>query len=181
KAAIVRFCGQLERLDLMAAQSAYVSLFDGVPSLSLYLFGHVHGDSRERGQAMADLVEDYRRAGLVLTGGELPDFLPVSLEYVSLHPAEHARAAGRNRGYCGAAGRAAGEAGERLRLGDARDRSPSVPPGQPRSGRGAACRGQARRYGRGARQSLGRGPGEFHGTRSGRDRVPEGGGDRGAV
>jgi len=89
--AILRFCDRLSTAELMDAQSDYVALFDSAPSLSLYLFGHVYGDSRERGQAMVDLVEDYRRMGLDLTADELPDFLPVFLEYVSLHDAEQAR------------------------------------------------------------------------------------------
>lgn len=90
--AVVRFCHRLAAADLMEAQGEYVALFDGAPSLSLYLFGHVHGDSRERGQAMADLVEDYRRMGLELAADELPDFLPVFLEYASLHEPAQARA-----------------------------------------------------------------------------------------
>ncbi len=90
-AAIAAFCDRLASLELMEAQGEYVSLFDRSPSLSLYLFEHVHGDSRERGQAMADLVADYRQAGLDMTADELPDFLPVFLEYVSLHPPVQAR------------------------------------------------------------------------------------------
>ncbi len=90
-AAIATFCEQLAGSELMAAQGEYVSLFDRSPSLSLYLFEHVHGDSRERGQAMADLVADYERAGLDMAADELPDFLPVFLEYASLHPPDQAR------------------------------------------------------------------------------------------
>ena len=90
--AVVRLCDRLTAADLLDAQGEYVALFDGAPSLSLYLFGHVHGDSRERGQAMADLVEDYRRMGLDLSVDELPDFLPVFLEYASLHEPAQARA-----------------------------------------------------------------------------------------
>ncbi len=91
-AAIAAFCDRLGSMELMEAQGEYVSLFDRSPSLSLYLFEHVHGDSRERGQAMADLVADYSRAGLDMTADELPDFLPAFLEYVSLHPPAQARA-----------------------------------------------------------------------------------------
>ncbi|MBV8911446.1 MAG: nitrate reductase molybdenum cofactor assembly chaperone, partial [Acetobacteraceae bacterium] len=90
--AVLRFCNQLGASELMQAQGEYVALFDAAPSLSLYLFGHVHGDRRERGQAMADLVEDYRRVGLEPAGDELPDFLPLFLEYASLHPPEQSRA-----------------------------------------------------------------------------------------
>ncbi|MHB0728484.1 nitrate reductase molybdenum cofactor assembly chaperone [Roseomonas mucosa] len=89
--AILSFCDWLAAAELLDAQGEYVALFDGAPSLSLYLFGHVHGDSRERGQAMVDLVEDYRRMGLDMTADELPDFLPVFLEYASLHDPAQAR------------------------------------------------------------------------------------------
>ncbi|MBO1074688.1 nitrate reductase molybdenum cofactor assembly chaperone [Roseomonas marmotae] len=89
--AVLRFCDGLAAAELMEAQCEYVALFDSAPSLSLYLFGHVFGDSRERGQAMVDLVEDYRGMGLDLTADELPDFLPVFLEYASLHDAGKAR------------------------------------------------------------------------------------------
>lgn len=74
----------LEKTPLLDAQSQYVQLFDMSPSLSLYLFQHVHGDSRMRGQAMVDLLEEYRSAGLDLQGNELPDFLPAYLEYASV-------------------------------------------------------------------------------------------------
>lgn len=74
----------LAKTPLLDAQSQYVQLFDMSPSLSLYLFQHVHGDSRMRGQAMVDLLEEYRSAGLDLQGNELPDFLPAYLEYASV-------------------------------------------------------------------------------------------------
>ncbi|MDT8278708.1 nitrate reductase molybdenum cofactor assembly chaperone, partial [Roseomonas mucosa] len=89
--AVLRFCDRLAASELLDAQGEYVALFDGAPSLSLYLFGHVHGDSRERGQAMVDLIEDYHRMGLDMTADELPDFLPVFLEYASLHDPTQAR------------------------------------------------------------------------------------------
>jgi nitrate reductase delta subunit len=90
--AVLSFSARLAAADLLEAQSEYVALFDGVPSLSLYLFGHVHGDSRARGQAMVDLMEDYRHMGLDMRADELPDFLPVFLEYASLHEPTQARA-----------------------------------------------------------------------------------------
>jgi len=90
--AVLAFCDRLGATELMQAQGEYVALFDGAPSLSLYLFGHVYGDSRERGQAMVDLVEDYRGMGLDLTADELPDFLPVFLEFASLHAPAQASA-----------------------------------------------------------------------------------------
>ncbi len=64
-------------------QEEYVALFDRGRALSLHLFEHVHGESRERGQAMVDLLELYRAGGLELNARELPDYLPLMLEYLS--------------------------------------------------------------------------------------------------
>ena len=72
-----------ESEDLLDLQSTYSELFDRSRSLSLHLFEHVHGDSRERGQAMIDLGQQYIESGFFLEGGELPDFVPVFLEYAS--------------------------------------------------------------------------------------------------
>lgn len=84
----------LDRLaneELLDQQSAYSELFDRSRSLSLHLFEHVHGDSRERGQAMIDLGQQYIQSGIFLEASELPDFVPVFLEYVSCLPVGEAR------------------------------------------------------------------------------------------
>jgi nitrate reductase delta subunit len=70
-------------LDLYDAQERYVSLFDRTRTLSLHLFEHVHGESRDRGQAMVDLAQMYERQGFDIDPGEMPDFLPLFLEYLS--------------------------------------------------------------------------------------------------
>ena len=77
------FVGSLESGDLFAAQEEYVDTFDRVRSMSLHLFEHVHGDSRERGQAMIDLSDRYAEQGLKLASNELPDYLPMFLEYLA--------------------------------------------------------------------------------------------------
>jgi nitrate reductase molybdenum cofactor assembly chaperone NarJ/NarW len=77
--------------DLLDLQSGYSELFDRSRSLSLHLFEHVHGDSRERGQAMIDLGEQYIAHGFFLNTSELPDFIPVFLEYASCLPPTEAR------------------------------------------------------------------------------------------
>jgi nitrate reductase molybdenum cofactor assembly chaperone NarJ/NarW len=82
----------LRRTDPLETESAYVELFDRGRATSLHLFEHVHGDSRERGPAMIDLGQTYEKAGLVLAPGELPDFLPAVLEFVSTQPPCEARA-----------------------------------------------------------------------------------------
>jgi nitrate reductase molybdenum cofactor assembly chaperone NarJ/NarW len=72
--------------DLYDNQERYVLLFDRTRSLSLHLFEHVHGESRDRGQAMIDLKAQYEAAGLEITASELPDFLPLFLEYLAIRP-----------------------------------------------------------------------------------------------
>ena len=83
---------RLQRTDPLQAESDYVELFDRGRSTSLHLFEHVHGDSRERGPAMIDLGQTYEGAGLILAEGELPDYLPAVLEFVSTQPPSEARA-----------------------------------------------------------------------------------------
>jgi nitrate reductase delta subunit len=86
RAAIRRLQPLLDRLsteELLDQQAAYSELFDRSRSLSLHLFEHVHGDSRERGQAMIDLGRQYIEHGVYLEASELPDFVPVFLEYAS--------------------------------------------------------------------------------------------------
>ena len=82
----------LASADPLDAEAAYVQLFDRGRATSLHLFEHVHGDSRERGPAMIDLARTYHQAGLHLAPGELPDYLPVVLEFVSTQPAREGRA-----------------------------------------------------------------------------------------
>ena len=77
--------------DIYDLQERYVLLFDRTRSLSLHLFEHVHGESRDRGQAMIDLKAQYEKAGLEQDTPELPDFLPLFLEYASTLLAEEAR------------------------------------------------------------------------------------------
>jgi nitrate reductase delta subunit len=76
--------------DLYDLQERYVLLFDRTRSLSLHLFEHVHGESRDRGQAMIDLKAQYEQRNLFMTTAELPDFLPLFLEYLSLLPLREA-------------------------------------------------------------------------------------------
>lgn len=80
----------LDASDLIEAQESYVELFDRGRLHSLHLFEHVHGESRDRGQAMVDLRERYLLAGLDPVSNELPDFLPQFLEYCSVLPSEAA-------------------------------------------------------------------------------------------
>lgn len=82
----------LGNADPLEAEADYVQLFDRGSAASLYLFEHVHGDSRERGPAMIDLAQTYEKAGLFLAIGQMPDYLPVVLEFTSTQPPREARA-----------------------------------------------------------------------------------------
>ena len=82
---------RLGRRDALAVESDYVELFDRGRSTALHLFEHVHGDSRDRGPAMIDLIQTYEQAGLYLDADELPDHLPVLLEFASTQPPQQAR------------------------------------------------------------------------------------------
>lgn len=81
---------QLAENELYDAQARYIDLFDRTRSLSLQLYEHVHGESRDRGQAMVELLKLYSSRGLELTAKELPDHLPVFLEFLSALPNEEA-------------------------------------------------------------------------------------------
>lgn len=77
--------------DLYDLQERYGLLFDRSRSLALHLFEHVHGESRDRGQAMVDLKTLYENAGFVITANDLPDFIPLFLEFLSTQPVDAAR------------------------------------------------------------------------------------------
>jgi nitrate reductase delta subunit len=77
--------------DIYDLQERYVLLFDRTRSLSLHLFEHVHGESRDRGQAMIDLQALYEKSGLAISASELPDFLPLFIEFLSTRPITEAR------------------------------------------------------------------------------------------
>ncbi|TAM00290.1 MAG: nitrate reductase molybdenum cofactor assembly chaperone [Paraburkholderia sp.] len=81
---LLRFIDYLGSRELLALQENYVALFDRGRSTSLHLFEHVHGESRDRGQAMIDLLQMYEKHGMLLRPGQLPDYLPVFLEYLSI-------------------------------------------------------------------------------------------------
>lgn len=88
---IESFANEIQAKDIFDLQDDYVYLFDRTPSLSLHLFEHVHGDSRDRGQAMVELDALYREQGLYNDSEHTPDYLPMFLEYLSMLPADEAR------------------------------------------------------------------------------------------
>ncbi|WP_297326591.1 nitrate reductase molybdenum cofactor assembly chaperone [uncultured Bartonella sp.] len=77
--------------DIYDVQEDYVLLFDRTRSLSLHLFEHVYGENRDRGQAMVDLKAMYDDAGFEIDAPEMPDYLPMFLEFLSTRSDEEAR------------------------------------------------------------------------------------------
>lgn len=84
------FLCELIAQDLLDVQASYSELFDRGRATSLLLFEHVHGESRDRGQAMVDLLAQYEQHGLMLDSRELPDHLPLYLEYLAQLPESEA-------------------------------------------------------------------------------------------
>ena len=82
------FAAELTRLDPMEVEARYVETFDRGRATSLHMFEHIHGDSRERGPAMIDLLQTYEKSGMLLAPEELPDHLCVVLEFASTQPAK---------------------------------------------------------------------------------------------
>ncbi len=78
------FVSHFRNMDLTDWQAEYVQLFDYSRSASLHLFEHIKGDSKDRGQAMVDMLEFYRENGWQLSPGELPDYIPAFLEFLSV-------------------------------------------------------------------------------------------------
>ena len=152
------FLRDLVAQDPLDAQAAYSELFDRGRATSLLLFEHVHGESRDRGQAMVDLMAQYERHGLLLDSHELPDHLPLYLEYLAQLPEEEALGGLRDvapiLGLLSArlqqresAVRAVAEAGQYA--------------GRQPEGGGEDCRRSARRYAAGAGRRLGRRTGQI--------------------
>lgn len=89
KANLTQFVTDSLSTPLLDAQSQYSEIFDNRRQTSLLLFEHVHGDSRERGQAMVDLLAHYHQAGLEIEPNQLPDYLPIFLEFLSIQTVEN--------------------------------------------------------------------------------------------
>lgn len=84
------FVSELLTAPLLDRQAEWCEVFERGRATSLLLFEHVHGESRDRGQAMVDLMAQYERHGLLLDSHELPDHLPLYLEYLAQLPEEEA-------------------------------------------------------------------------------------------
>lgn len=80
---LIALADEIANSEELEAESRYVDLFDRGKQTSLNLFEHVHGDGRQRGPAMLELRERYLGADMEPMGDELPDHLPLMLEYLS--------------------------------------------------------------------------------------------------
>src|SRR3546814_6726088 len=114
---LVRFVRELLAADALDAQDRWLQTFDRGRSMSLLLFEHIHGESRDRGQAMVDLIAAYRKKGFELSAKELPDYLPLLLEYLDQRPQAEARDWLHHVGHI--VGLLAARAGEREKIGRA--------------------------------------------------------------
>jgi nitrate reductase delta subunit len=88
--AVVAFIEMLKSADIYSVQEEYVATFDRGRSHCLHLFEHIYGESRDRGQAMVNLIEAYEEKGLFIDHAELPDYIPLFLEFLSLSSADEA-------------------------------------------------------------------------------------------
>jgi nitrate reductase delta subunit len=91
RAGVGALLGWLSAGDVYDLQEAYTALFDRARSLSLHLYEHVHGEARERGQAMVRLQTVYELHGFSHVNHELPDYLPLFCEFLSEIPERAAR------------------------------------------------------------------------------------------
>ncbi|WP_325079707.1 nitrate reductase molybdenum cofactor assembly chaperone [Klebsiella aerogenes] len=89
--ALTPFVRRLLAAPLLDRQAEWCEVFERGRATSLLLFEHVHAESRDRGQAMVDLMNQYEQAGLQIDCRELPDHLPLYLEYLSILPLADAR------------------------------------------------------------------------------------------
>lgn len=83
KQSVIALIDSYRGAGLLDLQEQYVALFDRGRFLSLHIFEHVHGESRDRGQAMVNLLQMYEAHGFEMSSHELPDYIPLFLEFLS--------------------------------------------------------------------------------------------------
>jgi nitrate reductase molybdenum cofactor assembly chaperone NarJ/NarW len=91
RSVLATFLDYLESLDASELQAAYVLAFDLTPEHALHLTHHLLGDDKNRGPALIDLTEFYKEYGLELASNELPDYLPLVLEFADQLDEDEAR------------------------------------------------------------------------------------------
>ena len=85
---VERFLASVRTTPPAVLREAYVQAFDFDRRAAMHLTWHTHGDRRQRGIELVRLKRRYAEAGLPLADGELPDYLPVLLEFTELRPEE---------------------------------------------------------------------------------------------
>ena len=88
RGALLRTLDLLAEQDTVTVQEEYVDTFDTRRRGCLHLTYFSHGDTRRRGMALLRIKQDFRAAGLEIGDQELPDHLPVVLEFAAAHDAE---------------------------------------------------------------------------------------------
>jgi nitrate reductase molybdenum cofactor assembly chaperone NarJ/NarW len=91
RTSLERFLRHVRTTDPWELQEEYVQTFDLTDRSPLYLTYVLNGDGRDRGGALLTLKERYKASGLDPDGRELPDYLPMVLEFLSLAPEPVAR------------------------------------------------------------------------------------------
>ena len=86
KPAIQAFIGELKTQPLIRVQERYTAVFDMDPATTLNITYHAFGDNEKRAAALAYLQHNYAQAGWIRVTGELPDYLPLMLEFLSVCP-----------------------------------------------------------------------------------------------
>lgn len=88
---VEKFIDHIAQTDIYDLQEHYVDMFDRTRELSLHLFEHIHGESKSRGQALVSLGQLYEQYDIVSYTNELPDYLPLFLEFLSVVPEDKAQ------------------------------------------------------------------------------------------
>ena len=81
--ALQNFLSHLQSLSVTELQADYVQTFDMTAEHSLHLTHHLFGDDKNRGPALIDLGELYKDYGVEVVTNELPDYLPLILEFTA--------------------------------------------------------------------------------------------------
>jgi len=90
QSAVRMFVEALRRRPLIQNQEKYTAVFDMDPAATMNMTYHIHGDNAKRAAALARLEHTYGQAGWQRATGELPDYLPLMLEFLAVceHPAQ---------------------------------------------------------------------------------------------
>lgn len=91
RAELAAFIERVCAADPTELKADYVKTFDLTPEHSLHITHHIFGEERTRGPALIDLAEYYRSYGLTGVEGELPDYLPLMLEFAAQLSADEAQ------------------------------------------------------------------------------------------